>query len=55
MLAEAEYIEPDPVGELNLLEEPPQAVARADDLTAARIRRRLAEAIDPELDRRRHA
>src|SRR5437867_12694319 len=52
MLADAEDVEAEPVGELDLLDEPPEPLPCADRPTALRVGCHLAEAVDPELHRR---
>src|SRR5262249_14633525 len=50
VLAHAEHVEPDLVGELDLLDEVPQALLRRDQLPAGRVGGPLPEAVDAELD-----
>ena len=49
VLAEAEDVEPDLVGELDLLEQVAESLGRADDPTRLRVGRQLGERVDPQL------
>jgi len=49
MLADPEDVEPDLIGELDLLEESADPLLRADRSTGPRVGRSLAEAVDAEL------
>src|SRR2546428_12054507 len=49
MLADPEDVEPDLIGELDLLEESADPLRRADRSTGPRVGRSLAEAVDAEL------
>ena len=49
VLADAEDVEPDLVGELHLLDEVPQPLGRADRPPRLRVGRHLGERVDPEL------
>ena len=49
MLADAEDVEPDLVGELDLLDQVAEPLTRADGRPGRRIRGRLAEGVDAEL------
>ncbi len=49
MLPDAEYIEPELVGELDLLDEVPQALLGADQLPGLRVRVQLGEREETDL------
>jgi hypothetical protein len=51
VLADAEDVEPDLIGELDLLDQLLQALLRADRLAGRRVRTDLAECVDSELHR----
>ena len=50
MLPDAEDVEPDLVGELDLLEEVAEALGRGDDPTRVRVGRQLGKRVDPEFE-----
>ena len=49
MLADPEDVEADLVGKLDLLHQVAQALARADRLPRAGVRRQLGKGVDPDL------
>ena len=50
VLPYAEHVEPDLVGELDLLEQVAEALGRSDDPPRVRVGRQLGEGVDPELE-----
>ena len=51
VLADAEHVEPDLVGELDLLDQVAQPLLRADHVPVERVLLKLRERVDPDLHR----